>query len=260
VQCPAWRIKSHCLAKQFHIPQDVSAAQHRFCVIGGYSLRQLNSRLAFTPCARAICATDASLRHRIISAATALDTIILTPTCTTNRTGGNTNEALILTDRCADADGWHNHAQHHGNRAMATVASIGDANITVDTTDGKSQTIVLTPDTKYTNGEGAITLKDIKVGDEVLIQTTKKDDQLTAVMVKVGKSGTHHHSKLNKPSSRCELSRRGTDAGSTSRESATLRYVSGAGLNFRKLWTLNMRSKYRFSPDLSLRNNGFKQC
>ena len=38
---------------------------------------------------------------------------------------------------------------------------------------------------------------------------------------------------------------------STSRDSAMPRYTSGAGLNFRKLWTLNMRSKNRFSPVLT---------
>jgi hypothetical protein len=42
-------------------------------------------------------------------------------------------------------------------------------------------------------------------------------------------------------------------ASSTPSDSATLRYVSGAGLNFRTSWTVNMRSKYRFSP---VRSNG----
>ena len=86
------------------------------------------------------------------------------------------------------------YAQHHGMiRVMATVASVTDTTITVDTPDGKSQTVVLTPDTQYTKMDTAITLKDIKVGDQVVIQTTRKDDHLTAVKVKVGAGGTNHH-------------------------------------------------------------------
>jgi hypothetical protein len=42
-----------------------------------------------------------------------------------------------------------------------------------------------------------ITLKDIKMGDQVVIQTTKKGDRLTALPVKVGVSGRHHHSGPN---------------------------------------------------------------
>jgi hypothetical protein len=86
------------------------------------------------------------------------------------------------------------YAQHHGtNRVMRTVASVTDTTITVDTPDGKSQTVVLTPDTKYTRTDTAITPKDIKLADQVVIQATKKDDQLTAVKVKVGAGATNHH-------------------------------------------------------------------
>lgn len=86
------------------------------------------------------------------------------------------------------------YVQHHGmTRVRGTVAGITDARITVDTSYGKSQTVVLTPDPKYTKADTAITLKDIKVGDQVVIQATKKDNQLTAVKVKVGGRGTNHH-------------------------------------------------------------------
>jgi hypothetical protein len=67
---------------------------------------------------------------------------------------------------------------------LIAMVTLKDTTITVDTPDGKSQTVVLTPDTKYTRTDTAITPKDIKLGDQVVIQATKKDDQLTAVKVK----------------------------------------------------------------------------
>lgn len=76
----------------------------------------------------------------------------------------------------------HNGMEH----VMGTVTSVTDTAIAVNTTNGKSQTVVLDADTKYAKMEKAITLKDIKVGDHVVIHATKKGDQLIAVTVKVG--------------------------------------------------------------------------
>jgi opacity protein-like surface antigen len=76
----------------------------------------------------------------------------------------------------------HNGMEH----VMGTVASITDNSITVTTTDGKSQTVTTTADTKYTKMDAAIALKDIKVGDHVVIHATKKNDQLIAATVQVG--------------------------------------------------------------------------
>src|SRR6266851_4197442 len=53
-------------------------------------------------------------------------------------------------------------------------------------TDGKSQTVTTTADTKYTKMDAAIALKDIKVGDHVVIHATKKDGKLIAATVQVG--------------------------------------------------------------------------
>src|SRR4029077_9405145 len=58
----------------------------------------------------------------------------------------------------------HNGMEH----VMGTVASITGNSITVTTTDGKTQTIVATADTKYSKKDAAIALKDIKVGDHVV--------------------------------------------------------------------------------------------
>ena len=76
----------------------------------------------------------------------------------------------------------HNGMEH----VMGTVASITDNSITVTTTDGKSQTVTTTADTKYTKMDAAIALKDIKVGDHVVIHASKKNDKLIAATVQVG--------------------------------------------------------------------------
>jgi len=93
----------------------------------------------------------------------------------------------------------HNGMEH----VMGTVASITDNSITVTMTDGKSQTVTTTADTKYTKMDAAIALKDIKVGDHVVIHATKKDGKLIAGMVQVGMgkmAGMKMDSKGSSPS------------------------------------------------------------
>jgi hypothetical protein len=76
----------------------------------------------------------------------------------------------------------HNGMEH----VMGTVASITDNSITVTTTDGKTRTVTTTADTKYSKMDAVIALKDIKVGDHVVIHATKKNDKLIAATVQVG--------------------------------------------------------------------------
>jgi Domain of unknown function (DUF5666) len=76
----------------------------------------------------------------------------------------------------------HNGMEH----VMGTVASITDNSITVTTTDGKTQTVTTTADTKYSKMNAAIALKDVKVGDHVVIHATKKDNKPIAATVQVG--------------------------------------------------------------------------
>ena len=93
----------------------------------------------------------------------------------------------------------HNGMEH----VMGTVASITDNSITVTMTDGKSQTVTTTADTKYTKMDAAIALKDIKVGDHVVIHATKKDGKLIAATVQVGMgkmAGMKMDSKGSSPS------------------------------------------------------------
>ncbi|HTF71905.1 MAG TPA: DUF5666 domain-containing protein [Edaphobacter sp.] len=76
----------------------------------------------------------------------------------------------------------HNGMEH----VMGTVASVTDSSITVTTTDGKTQTVIATADTKYGKMDTVIALKDLKVGDHVVIHATKKDGKLLAATVQVG--------------------------------------------------------------------------
>lgn len=76
----------------------------------------------------------------------------------------------------------HNGMQH----VMGTVSAINGSNITVTTTEGKTQTVAVTSDTKFSKADGPMALKDIKVGDHVVIHAAKKGDVLTAAEVKIG--------------------------------------------------------------------------
>ncbi|WP_035356038.1 DUF5666 domain-containing protein [Edaphobacter aggregans] len=78
------------------------------------------------------------------------------------------------------------HAHNGMEHVMGTVASITDNSITVTTTDGKTQTVTTTADTKYNKIDAVIALKDIKIGDNVVIHATNKDNKLVAATVKVG--------------------------------------------------------------------------
>jgi Domain of unknown function (DUF5666) len=78
------------------------------------------------------------------------------------------------------------HAHNGMEHVMGTVASITDDSITVNAKDGKTQTVTTTADTKYTKTDAVIALKDINVGDHVVIHATKKGDKLIAATVQVG--------------------------------------------------------------------------
>jgi hypothetical protein len=91
--------------------------------------------------------------------------------------------ALILTLGLIGSVAYAHNGMEH---VMGTVSAITGTSVTVTTTDGKSQTVAITPDTKYSKMNASITVKEIKVGDHVVIHATKKDNQLTAVTVKVG--------------------------------------------------------------------------
>ncbi len=92
----------------------------------------------------------------------------------------------------------HNGMEH----VMGTVTSVADNSITVKTADGKSKTIATNIDTKYSRMDAAISVKDIKVGDHVVIHATEKNEKLTAATVKVGMGNMQGmHGEMDKDNS-----------------------------------------------------------
>ncbi len=76
---------------------------------------------------------------------------------------------------------------HNGEiHVMGTVTATSDKSISVKGTDGKTQTVMMASTTKFSKGEKTITIKDVSVGDHIVIHATKKGDQLVAAEVKVG--------------------------------------------------------------------------
>ena len=68
---------------------------------------------------------------------------------------------------------------------MGTIASVGVDRFTVKTVDGKEQTIVVSDQTRYREGEKDLQLEDLKSGDRVFIRGhAGTDNQISALMVR----------------------------------------------------------------------------
>lgn len=76
----------------------------------------------------------------------------------------------------------------HGNEqhVIGTVASIEGNSVTVSTVAGGTATVNLVTTTKFLKGEAAATLKDVKVGDRVVIHAKPIGKTLEASEVKIG--------------------------------------------------------------------------
>ncbi|GAC1419091.1 MAG: hypothetical protein NVSMB62_11470 [Acidobacteriaceae bacterium] len=79
----------------------------------------------------------------------------------------------------------HNGMEH----VLGTVVSMTDASITVKTKDGKTQTVQVTADTKFTQMDKPVTMQELKAGDRVVIHAAKKEGKLVAATVAVGMAG-----------------------------------------------------------------------
>ena len=75
----------------------------------------------------------------------------------------------------------------HGNKkhVMGTVTSISGRSITVETTS-KKVTVSVTTATKFQKSGLPAALKDLKVGDKVVIHATGPEDKLVAAEVRFG--------------------------------------------------------------------------
>lgn len=76
----------------------------------------------------------------------------------------------------------------HGKEkhVMGKVTSISDTSITVETTAKKSVTVVVSDKTKFEKSGSPATLKDLKVGDKVVVHADVSGDTLVANEVHFG--------------------------------------------------------------------------
>jgi hypothetical protein len=98
---------------------------------------------------------------------------------------------------CAGIAFAHNGMVH----VMGTVTAITGTSISVRATDGTVQNVALTSETKYLRGVAAVSLKDIKIGDRIVIHATGKADHLVAAEVKAATmKGMSDDMKMSVPS------------------------------------------------------------
>jgi hypothetical protein len=78
----------------------------------------------------------------------------------------------------------------HGNEehVMGTVTAVGDNIITVKTTAGKLTEVAITEKTAFSRAGQMVGVKEIKVGDRVVIHARKTGDRLEATTVQLGRS------------------------------------------------------------------------
>ena len=76
----------------------------------------------------------------------------------------------------------HNGMEH----VMGTVTATSASSVSVRTINGTIQVVALTAETKFLKGDTAMTQKDIKVGDHIVIHAARKEGKLVAAEVKVG--------------------------------------------------------------------------
>ncbi len=79
----------------------------------------------------------------------------------------------------------------HGNEKhlMGKVRSISENSITVETASKQSVTVEVSDKTKFEKSGAAATLKDLKVGDKVVIHASPSGDKLLASEVRFGVKG-----------------------------------------------------------------------
>lgn len=76
----------------------------------------------------------------------------------------------------------------HGNEqhVMGTVSDVTDNSITVETKEHQKVTVSVDAETKFIRGTSPSTLKDVKVGDRVVIHAVKEQNRLRAHTVQIG--------------------------------------------------------------------------
>src|SRR5260370_42075289 len=83
---------------------------------------------------------------------------------------------------------------HNGlGHVMGTVTAVTDTSVTVDTVKHTSVTVLLDPSTTFSNNDAPASLKDLKVGQRVVINAKENaDKKLVGLSVKWGANATAH--------------------------------------------------------------------
>lgn len=86
-------------------------------------------------------------------------------------------------------------AHGKGPHIMGTVTAMTDDSITVQTARKDQVTVYTMAETKYEKSGSAASMKDLKVGDRVVIHATKMNDKLMATEVRFGavNQASHQH-------------------------------------------------------------------
>jgi hypothetical protein len=90
--------------------------------------------------------------------------------------------SLVLFAAVAIAHGGEEHL-------MGTVTKVTDKSITIEDKDKKATEVSITAVTKCMKGEATAALKDVKLGDRVVIHAKKSGDKFVATMVRIGAPG-----------------------------------------------------------------------
>ena len=74
----------------------------------------------------------------------------------------------------------------HGNEQhiMGTVTSVSESSVTVENGSNQTQTVLITDKTRFIQGDSRATVKDLKVGDKVVIHAGKQGEKLTATTIR----------------------------------------------------------------------------
>jgi Domain of unknown function (DUF5666) len=77
----------------------------------------------------------------------------------------------------------------HGTdkHVLGTVTKISDSEITVQAQDGSSQVVKVAPDTSFVKSGATASIKDLKLGDRVVIHAKPVGNDLIAHEVRFGK-------------------------------------------------------------------------
>jgi hypothetical protein len=76
----------------------------------------------------------------------------------------------------------------HGGmeHVLGTVTALTDHSLSVKTRDGAIKTVEFDGETKFVKGDAAATIKDVQVGNRVVIHAHNHDNALHAAEVKIG--------------------------------------------------------------------------